>query len=53
MFSYITVPVTGSERGTYIMTNIRKTHATEETRPTIPFPRGDGQFQGWGPRLGS
>jgi hypothetical protein len=34
------------------MTTIRKTDYSDESRPTIPFPKTDGQFHGWGPRLG-
>jgi len=29
----------------------RKIKPAQETRPTVPFPKCEGQFHGWGPRL--
>ena len=30
----------------------RRLQPTNESRPTVPFPKIEGQFFGWGPRIG-
>ena len=44
--------LTRTEKETIVNAILRKPNATPRCRPTIPLPRGDDPFSGWGPRLG-